>query len=86
MSAYEALQLAIRLRKKKQEQKQEEPMPPAPKPRRISREEAIVLLHLMKSWPLVRIRIEKALDMAIRALKREQKAADAKKKDKRRMR
>lgn len=57
-------------------------MTPAPKPRRISREEAIILLGLLESWPSVRARAKAALRMAIRALKREQKAADTKRKEK----
>lgn len=58
-------------------------MTPAPKPRRISREEAIRLLRLpSEGWCYMGDESSlKALRMAIRALKREQKAADAKKKE-----
>lgn len=55
-------------------------MTPAPKPRRISREEAIEHLEYLligySLYPYVCF----ALRAGIRALKREQKAADAKKK------
>lgn len=55
----------------------------SPKPRRISREEAILELQRYAALFLLDGSYRKlAINYAIRALKREQKAADAKRKEK----